>query len=64
MYRTVQASLGAFEFASSLSGLPFVGAAATVVLDILNACDEVRIQKVQRQLQHYFDLHIVMLSTL
>ncbi|KAF8226216.1 TKL/TKL-ccin protein kinase [Tricholoma matsutake] len=50
MQRTVRASLDAFQLASSLCGLPFVGAAATIVLDIITTCDEVRIQKKRSKL--------------
>jgi hypothetical protein len=53
MQNTVRASLGAVEVASSLCGLPFVGAVAMVALDIIEACDEVRIQKVQLLLYHH-----------
>lgn len=46
MKSAVRASLGALEIAGSLCGVPFVGAAALVLKDIIAACDEVRIKKV------------------
>ncbi|KAF9459539.1 TKL/TKL-ccin protein kinase [Collybia nuda] len=45
MKSAVRASLGALEIAGSLCGVPFVGAAALVLKDIITACDEFRVQK-------------------
>jgi hypothetical protein len=49
MKSAVRASLGALEIAGSLCGVPFVGAAAIVLKDIINACDEVRVRKVNAE---------------
>ncbi|RDB21515.1 Serine/threonine-protein kinase STY46 [Hypsizygus marmoreus] len=53
MRRTVRASLGALEIAGSLCGVPFVGAAAIILKDIAQSCDDVRVQK--RKARHITD---------
>ena len=47
MRRVLDASTGALNIAGSLCGVPFVGAAAIIVNDIVKACDEVKAQKVR-----------------
>ena len=47
MRRVLDVSTGALNIAGSLCGIPFVGAAAIIVSDIVQACDEVKAQKVR-----------------
>jgi len=46
MRKLLHTSVNALQIASSLSGVPFVGAAALIVQDIVQACDDIRVQKV------------------
>ncbi|KAF8163093.1 TKL/TKL-ccin protein kinase [Crassisporium funariophilum] len=53
MRRVLDASTGALTIAGSLCGVPFVGAAAVIVEDIVKTCDEVRAHKKKaKQLSH------------
>ncbi|KAF8803631.1 TKL/TKL-ccin protein kinase [Phlegmacium glaucopus] len=45
MRRVIDTSTSALNIAGSLCGVPFVGAAAIIVNDIVRACDEVKAQK-------------------
>jgi hypothetical protein len=47
-------ALGALEIAGSLCGVPYVGAAAIVLRDIVNCCNQVVVQKVIRFLRTCF----------
>jgi hypothetical protein len=47
MRRVIGASVGALTIAGSLCGVPYVGAAAIIVNDIVQTCDEVKAQKVR-----------------
>lgn len=57
MKKTIRASLGALEIAGSLCGVPFVGAAAIILKDIAEACDDVRVQRVTDMAVHLIMLH-------
>jgi len=46
MDNTIRTTLGALEIAGSLCGVPYVGAAAVVLRDIVNCCNQVAVQKV------------------
>ena len=47
MLRVLDASSGALNIAGSLCGVPFVGAAAVLVEQIVQTCDEVKVHKVR-----------------
>jgi hypothetical protein len=46
MDNTIGMALGALEIAGSLCGVPYVGAAAIVLRDIVDSCNQVVVQKV------------------
>lgn len=46
MLRIVEASGGILNIASSLSGVPFLGAAALIVQEIVKTCDDIKVHKV------------------
>lgn len=46
MKTLITTGLGALEIAGSLCGVPFVGAAAIILKDIAQSCDDVRTHKV------------------
>lgn len=57
MRAVLDVSLGSLEIAGALCGVPFVGAAAIILKDIVAACDGVRAHKVSLSPSHPPDLN-------
>lgn len=49
MRQAVVASANVLEIAGSLAGVPYVGAAAGLLRDIIISCDDVRVHKVRER---------------
>lgn len=54
MLRVLETSSTALSLAGSLCGVPFVGAAAVIVGEIVKACNDVKVHKVKF---HYRDIY-------
>jgi hypothetical protein len=56
MLRVLETSGTALALAGSLCGVPFVGAAAVIVGEIVKACNDVKVHKVKFHRTHYRDI--------
>jgi hypothetical protein len=62
MRALLDVSLGSLEIAGALCGVPFVGAAAIILKDIVAACDGVRAHKASPFQSHSPNLNAVSMS--
>lgn len=57
MLRVLETSSTALTLAGSLCGVPFVGAAAVIVGEIVKACNDVKVHKVKFHRTYHRDIY-------